>query len=138
MKAVVQRVSGASISVAGEVVAEIGRGALVLVGVARGDTDADADAIARKLAALRMFPGRTPMDLPLREVGGACLVVSQFTLCADLGKGNRPSFEPAEEPARAEALYQSALSPRSPPRAPGRHGAVRRRHAGDASRTTAR
>jgi D-tyrosyl-tRNA(Tyr) deacylase len=126
VKAVVQRVSGASISVAGEIVAEIGRGALVLVGVARGDADADAAAIARKLAALRMFPGRTPMDLPLREVGGACLVVSQFTLCADLGKGNRPSFEPAEEPARAEALYQAlcaAVAATGLPVATGRFGA---------------
>jgi D-tyrosyl-tRNA(Tyr) deacylase len=60
---------------------------------------------ARKLAALRIFPGKTPMDLTLSEVGGACLVVSQFTLCATLAKGNRPSFEPAEAPARAEALY---------------------------------
>jgi D-tyrosyl-tRNA(Tyr) deacylase len=106
VKAVVQRVTSASVSVDGELVGEIARGALVLVGVAKGDSEADADAIARKLAALRMFPGRTPMDLPLAEVGGACLVVSQFTLCADLGKGNRPSFEPAEEPGRAKALYE--------------------------------
>ena len=105
VKALVQRVSRASVSVAGETVADIARGLLVLVGVARGDTEADAQALARKLCALRIFPGRTPMDLALGDVGGACLLVSQFTLAADLGKGNRPSFEPAEAPARAEALF---------------------------------
>lgn len=57
-----------------------------------------------------MFPGRTPMDLSLAEAGGACLIVSQFTLAASLAKGNRPSFEPAEEPARADALYQRVSS----------------------------
>lgn len=104
MKAIVQRVTGASVSVAGAPIAEIARGVLVLVGVARGDTEADAQALARKLCALRIFPGRTPMDLALGDVGGACLLVSQFTLAADLGKGNRPSFEPAEAPDRAAAL----------------------------------
>ena len=78
---------------------------MLLVGVEKGDGEADADATARKIAALRMFPGRTPMDVTVAEVGGGCLVVSQFTLCATLAKGNRPSFEPAEAPARAEALY---------------------------------
>lgn len=107
MKAVVQRVTSASVSVAGAPIAEIARGLLVLVGVARGDTEADAAALARKLFALRIFPGRTPMDLALSDVGGACLLVSQFTLAADLGKGNRPSFEPAEAPARAAALCEA-------------------------------
>jgi D-aminoacyl-tRNA deacylase len=79
---------------------------VLLVGVERGDTEADADATARKIAALRLFPGRTPMDLSPGDAGAACLVVSQFTLAASLAKGNRPSFEPAEEPARAEVLYQ--------------------------------
>jgi D-aminoacyl-tRNA deacylase len=110
MRALVQRVSRASVTVDGRVIGEIARGALVLVGVGRGDIEADADAIARKLCALRMFPGRTPMDLPLAAVGGACLLVSQFTLCADLTKGNRPSFEPAEEPARAQALYERLVT----------------------------
>ncbi len=109
MKAVIQRVTRASVEVDGAVVGEIARGALVLVGVARGDGEADAQALARKLAALRMFPGRTPMDLTLAQVGGACLVVSQFTLCADLGKGNRPSFEPAEPPERAQGLYEKLV-----------------------------
>jgi D-tyrosyl-tRNA(Tyr) deacylase len=105
MKTVVQRVTRAEVRVADEVVGRIGRGLMLLVGVEKGDGEADADATARKIAALRIFPGRTPMDLTVAEVGGGCLVVSQFTLCAALAKGNRPSFEPAEAPARAEALY---------------------------------
>jgi D-tyrosyl-tRNA(Tyr) deacylase len=105
VRTVLQRVTRASVRVDGEVVGEIGPGVMLLVGVAKGDTEADADATARKIAALRIFPGKTPMDRTLAEVGGACLVVSQFTLCATLAKGNRPSFEPAEAPARAEALY---------------------------------
>ncbi|MBC8131798.1 MAG: D-tyrosyl-tRNA(Tyr) deacylase [Deltaproteobacteria bacterium] len=105
MKTVVQRVSRAAVHVDGVGVAEIGPGVLLLVGVERGDTDADAEVTARKIATLRMFAGRTPMDRSVAEVAGACLVVSQFTLAASLAKGNRPSFEPAEEPARAEALY---------------------------------
>jgi D-aminoacyl-tRNA deacylase len=105
VKTVLQRVTRASVRVDGEVIGEIGRGVLLLVGVEKGDVEADADVTARKLAALRIFPGGTPMDLTLAEVDGACLVVSQFTLCASLGKGNRPSFEPAEAPARAETLY---------------------------------
>ena len=100
-----QRVARAEVRVAGEPVARIERGLLLLVGVERGDGEADADVTARKIAALRVFAGRTPMDLTTAEVGGACLVVSQFTLCASLAKGNRPSFEPAEAPERAEPLY---------------------------------
>jgi len=105
MKTVLQRVERAEVRIAGAVVARIGRGVVLLVGVERGDSEADADVTARKIAALRIFAGRTPMDLMLAEVGGACLVVSQFTLAATLAKGNRPSFEPAEAPARAEELY---------------------------------
>ena len=107
MRAVVQRVTRASVSVDGASIAEIDRGVLVLVAVVRGDTEADAAVLARKLAALRIFPGRTPMDLALADVAGACLLVSQFTLAADLGKGNRPSFEPAEAPERAAALCET-------------------------------
>jgi len=105
VKTVLQRVERAEVRVAGAVVARIGRGVVLLVGVERGDSEADADVTARKIAALRIFAGRTPMDLTLAEVSGACLVVSQFTLAATLAKGNRPSFEPAEAPARAEELY---------------------------------
>lgn len=105
MKTVLQRVERAEVRIAGAVVGRIGRGVVLLVGVERGDSEADADVTARKIAALRIFPARTPMDQTLAEIGGACLVVSQFTLAATLAKGNRPSFEPAEAPARAEELY---------------------------------
>lgn len=110
MKTVVQRVARAEVRVDGDVVAKIDRGVLALVGVEKGDSEADVETTVRKLAALRLFPGRTPMDLTLGEAGGACLVVSQFTLAASLAKGNRPSFEPAEEPARADLLYQRVAS----------------------------
>jgi D-tyrosyl-tRNA(Tyr) deacylase len=105
VKTVLQRVRRAEVRVGGAVVARIDAGVLLLCGVERGDTQADADVTARKVSALRIFAGRTAMDLTLREVGGACLVVSQFTLAASLCKGNRPSFEPAEAPGPAEALY---------------------------------
>jgi D-tyrosyl-tRNA(Tyr) deacylase len=103
---VVQRVSRAEVRVGGIVVGKIGRGLMLLVGVERGDTEADADVVARKIVALRIFPGRNPMDVAIREVGGACLVVSQFTLAGSLHKGNRPGFDRAEDPARAQTLYQ--------------------------------
>ena len=106
MIAVVQRVSRAEVRVDGEFVGQIGRGLMVLLGVERGDTRADADVLARKLCVLRIFPGRTPMDLSLKDVGGGCLVVSQFTLAGSTRKGNRPSFDRAEDPALAEALYE--------------------------------
>jgi D-tyrosyl-tRNA(Tyr) deacylase len=105
VKTVLQRVQRAEVRVDGVAVARIERGVVLLCGVERGDGEVDADVTARKVAALRIFPGRTPMDLTLAEVGGACLVVSQFTLAASLSRGNRPSFEPAEAPARAEELY---------------------------------
>lgn len=106
MITVIQRVSRAEVRVDGTVVGKIGVGLVVLVCVERGDLDADADAMARKIAALRIFPGRAAMDLAITEVGGACLVVSQFTLAGNIHKGNRPSFERAEEPDRAKALYE--------------------------------
>ncbi len=110
MIAIVQRVSRAEVRVDSEVVGRIDRGLLVLVAVEKADSEADADAVARKLVALRIFPGRMPMDLSVRDVGGACLVVSQFTLAGCLRKGNRPSFEAAEEPTRAQALYERVAS----------------------------
>jgi D-aminoacyl-tRNA deacylase len=106
MIVVVQRVSRAEVRIEGEVVGKIGVGLAVLVGVERGDSEADANVLARKLAALRIFPGRTPMDLTVKDVKGACLVVSQFTLAGSTRKGNRPSFDRAEDPVRAEALYE--------------------------------
>lgn len=110
MQAVLQRVKSSSVEVAGEVVGRVAHGALLLLGVERGDTGKDADAVARKVGALRFFPGRTPMDLTLAEVGGGCLVISQFTLAATLRKGNRPGFDRAEAPEPAEALYERVVS----------------------------
>jgi D-aminoacyl-tRNA deacylase len=114
MRALVQRVSSASVSLDGERVASIGRGLLVLLGVRDGDGPDEADRIARKLAALRVFEddeGR--MNLSAADVGGEFLVVSNFTLYADASKGNRPSFVEAAPPEHAEPLYEhvrSALS----------------------------
>ena len=108
MRAVVQRVSRARVRVAGETVGEIGRGLLVLVGAAAGDTPADAVALADKLAGLRIFPddeGR--MNRSVAEAGGAVLVVSQFTLLADLRRGRRPSFTEAAPPEEAEPLVDA-------------------------------
>ena len=105
VKTILQRVSRASVRVDGEVIGAVERGVLLLVAVERGDSEADAMTTARKIASLRIFPGRTPMDLDLAQVGGACLVVSQFTLAGTVRKGRRPSFDAAEAPAEAEALY---------------------------------
>jgi D-aminoacyl-tRNA deacylase len=116
MRALVQRVSEASVTVGGEEVARIGRGLLVLLGVRRGDTEAEADRIARKLLALRVFEddaGR--MNRSVRDVGGELLCVSQFALYGDTRKGNRPSFVDAAAPEEAERLYErvrEALSAR--------------------------
>lgn len=106
MKTVLQRVKRASVRVDGEVVGSIDHGALLFVGVEAGDTDADADATVRKVAALRFFPGATPMDRTLTDVGGGCLVVSQFTLAGQVRKGNRPSFTQAAPPDEAVRLYE--------------------------------
>ena len=110
VRTVVQRVLRAEVRVAGRVVGRIARGALLLVGVEQGDTHDDAVTTAKKVAALRMFPGATPMDRTLAEVDGGCLVVSQFTLAAALRKGNRPSFSRAERPERADELYLRVAS----------------------------
>jgi D-tyrosyl-tRNA(Tyr) deacylase len=107
MIAVAQRVSAASVVVAGESVAAIDGGLLVLVGVAPQDTAADAAAIANKLVGLRVFRDDDgKMNRSVAEVGGAVLVVSQFTLLADVRKGRRPSFVGAADPDVAEPLVQ--------------------------------
>ncbi|MEO6598090.1 MAG: D-aminoacyl-tRNA deacylase [Planctomycetota bacterium] len=102
----VQRVSRARVTVADECIGAIERGLLLLVGVERGDTQVDADTTARKLQCLRIFPDRTPMDLSVRDIGGGCLVISQFTLAAELRHGNRPDFGDSAAPALAEPLYK--------------------------------
>ena len=107
MRAVVQRVGEASVTIAGDVVGRIGRGLLVLVGVEQGDTTADADWLAGKIAALRIFSDADgKMNLAVREVGGEALVVSQFTLLADTARGNRPGFTRAARPEEAVPLYE--------------------------------
>ena len=107
MRAVVQRVSRAAVRVGGEVPGEIGPGLLVLLGVAAGDRDEDAERLAGKIARLRIFENEEGrFDRSLLETAGSTLVVSQFTLLADTGKGNRPSFTAAAAPERAEPLYE--------------------------------
>ena len=106
MRAVVQRVARASVEVDGSIVGRVGLGWLVLVGVARGDADDDADRLADKVAVLRAFPDEQgKMNRSVTEAGGGVLVVSQFTLMADCRGGRRPSFTDAAEPAEAERLY---------------------------------
>ena len=106
MRAVVQRVREASVSVAGEVSASIGPGVLVLLGVAATDTKAEAERLAGKIARLRIFENEAGrFDRSLLDTSGAALVVSQFTLIADTRKGNRPSFARAADPDLAEQLY---------------------------------
>jgi D-aminoacyl-tRNA deacylase len=105
LKTVIQRVTRGRVVVDGRTVGAIEQGAVLLVGVEEGDTLRDADATAEKIAKLRFFPGKTPVDRTLVDVGGGCLVVSQFTLAAVLRKGNRPSFNQAMDPAVAEAIY---------------------------------
>jgi D-tyrosyl-tRNA(Tyr) deacylase len=105
MRTIVQRVASAQVVVDGEVVGAIGRGLLAYVGVEDGDTLADAQTTARKLVELRLFPGRTPMDHDVREVGGGMLLISQFTLLASIRRGRRPSFDAAMAPEPARALY---------------------------------
>jgi D-tyrosyl-tRNA(Tyr) deacylase len=107
MRAVVQRVSRASVEVDEKIVGKIGRGWLVLLGVARGDTDADGDRLAEKVLNLRAFADdQGKMNRSVLEVGGSVLVVSQFTLLGDCRGGRRPSFTEAAEPAEAERLYR--------------------------------
>jgi D-tyrosyl-tRNA(Tyr) deacylase len=107
VRAVVQRVSSASVSVDGELVASIGPGLLVLVGVRSGDAAAEADWIARKLEALRVFEDvEGKMNLSVRDVGGDVIVVSNFTLYGDARSGNRPSFIQAARPEDAEPLVE--------------------------------
>jgi D-aminoacyl-tRNA deacylase len=130
VRAVVQRVSGASVSVEGETVAEIGPGLLVLLGVAGSDVVEDADRLAGKVARLRIFESEAgKLDRSLLETGGASLVVSQFTLLADSKRqrGTRPDFSKAARREIAEPLYEhfcKALASRGVPVARGVFGAL--------------
>lgn len=111
MRAVVQRVSRAKVTVAGEITGEISRGYVVLLGVAEGDTQTDVIYMAQKLIGLRVFEDADgKMNLTLAEIGGGMLVVSQFTLLGDCRKGRRPSFIAAARPEVADALYRSLIA----------------------------
>jgi D-aminoacyl-tRNA deacylase len=106
VRAVVQRVSRASVEVDGRVVGAIGLGLTVLIGVSASDAEADADYLAEKIAGLRIFEDSDgKMNRSVADVGGAVLAVSQFTLCGDVRRGKRPSFDSAARPERARELY---------------------------------
>jgi D-tyrosyl-tRNA(Tyr) deacylase len=107
MRAVVQRVSRCRVTVGGEVTGEIGLGLLVLLGVGTNDTRTEADYLAEKIIGLRIFEDAGgKMNLPVAEVSGALLVVSQFTLYGDVRRGKRPSFDAAAPPQQARELYE--------------------------------
>ncbi|MBN3037979.1 MAG: D-tyrosyl-tRNA(Tyr) deacylase [Candidatus Omnitrophica bacterium] len=106
MRAVIQRVNSAAVIVAGKETAKINKGLLVFLGVIKGDTPAEAESLANKIAQLRIFSDQNrKMNLSPQEAKAEIMVVSQFTLCADLERGRRPSFDDAAEPALAEELY---------------------------------
>ena len=107
MKAVIQRVKRADVVVDGKTVGKIDKGFLILLGVVDGDTEKEAEILAAKTAKLRIFEDENEkMNLSLTDVDGEALVVSQFTLCADCKKGNRPSFTPSAAPDVANRLYE--------------------------------
>lgn len=111
MKALLQRVSRASVSVANEVVGRIGQGLVIFVGVASGDTEKDAQYLAQKAVGLRIFPDQAGrFNLSALDIRGELLVVSQFTLLADTRKGRRPSFVEAAPPAQAEPLCEQFVT----------------------------
>ncbi len=111
MRVVIQRVSRASVRVDGEIVGQIGQGALILAGVKDGDTEDEVRYIAGKIPNLRIFAdGEKHFENSITDTGGSVLVVSQFTLYADTRKGRRPSFLEAAQPAKAERLYELLVS----------------------------
>jgi D-tyrosyl-tRNA(Tyr) deacylase len=133
VRAVIQRVNEASVSIEGRRQSSIGRGLLVLLGVENGDTDEDIEWLAGKVARLRVFPdAQGVMNLAVGEVGGEVLVVSQFTLLASTRKGNRPSYSRAAPPEAARPLYErfvAALSQQlGTPVATGQFGAMMQVH----------
>jgi len=107
MRALIQRVTGASVAVEGAVIGEIAEGLLILVCAMRGDAEADADRLAARIAKLRIFADEAgKMNRSLRDIGGAALIVSQFTLAADTSRGNRPGFSAAAPPEDGARLYE--------------------------------
>ena len=111
MIAILQRVSESRVTIDGQIKGGIGPGLLILLGIRNGDTPADVTALARKTAALRIFPDdQDKMNLSVTDTGGEVLIISQFTLCADTRKGNRPSFIDAAPPTDAIPMYESFIS----------------------------
>lgn len=111
MRAVVQRVTRAAVTVAGEKVGEIERGLVVLLGIANDDTERDVKYLVEKIAALRIFDDEAGrMNLSVKDISGALLVVSQFTLCGDVRRGLRPSWSDAAAPETAEPLYEAFVA----------------------------
>lgn len=107
MKVVIQRVSNASVEVDGNTVGKIGKGFLLFVGVVNGDTEAEAVLVAEKISKMRIFEDENgKMNLSLNDVGGSILSISQFTLCADCRRGNRPDYMDAAPPKEADGLYR--------------------------------
>lgn len=127
MRALIQRVSSASVSVGGAVIGEVGAGVLILICAIQGDTEAQADKLAAKIAKMRIFKDEADkMNLSLLDTGGSALVVSQFTLAADTSRGNRPGFSTAAPPDEGERLYEyfaRAVAEQGIPVATGRFGA---------------
>ena len=110
MKALIQRVTEANVEARDKIIGRIGSGILVFLGIEKNDTEKDLSHIVKKIANLRIFyDANGKMNLSVRDRGGEVLVVSQFTIAADCRKGNRPSFDNAEDPARAKELYERAL-----------------------------
>lgn len=111
MRAVVQRVSHSNVTVEGTVTGQISRGLMVLIGVADGDTEKDAEYIAGKVSGLRIFEDENEkMNLSVKDIGGEILAISQFTLLGDVRKGKRPSFSSAARPEEANELYQHFIT----------------------------
>ena len=111
MQAVIQRVSFSSVIADGVLSGKIGQGLMILLGVAKGDEEKDAELLAAKIAKLRIFSDENDkMNLSVLDVGGEALVVSNFTLCANYAHGNRPDYMNAEVPERANALYEYFVS----------------------------
>ena len=111
MKAVLQRVLSAGVTIDGQTVAQIGPGLMILLGIAEGDTSKEAQFLAEKVAGLRIFSDtEDKMNLSLLDIGGNALVVSKLTLCADSKKGRRPSYTDAARPEQAEPLYELFVS----------------------------